>query len=287
MLYNQMRYSMMRKFVINGLAIFCCLALVAACGNGEGVEGESVGAYTGPDDGAGHPYEDLSDGSWDESADEFGEGDWDGDDEFSEGDWDDGDDDWNGDDGFNSGEPTDPGQNDSEDDDWEQNQDDVITDPADELVSDLSDADAAALCSQIEADFEAAYTDEAGCSISMMFVAAFDPDPVGYCEDNWDDCINEEGDFAGGDEVDDDDSCNLEEIDRSSCDATVDEIVACHDEQIDGMETLDSDFQCSALESPSQEIEDAVANVMMAGPACQALESGCEEYLPDSDDGGL
>ena len=76
----------------------------------------------------------------------------------------------------------------------------------------------------------------------------------------------------------------MEAPDHTQCDATIAEVEACDDEINSGYDTLDAQFQCSDLESPSAAVDQAFDDVMGMGPDCQQLEPGCSDYL-GADDG--
>lgn len=146
-------------------------------------------------------------------------------------------------------------------------------------VSDMSDEEAATFCEEGEA-FEEDASDtmeELGCIFAAAFGAAFSEEgqEVQACEQTYDACMS--GEMENMDEgAEYDDTCDIEEMDRSNCDATVGQIIACAEEELEKMEQVVSDFSCSDIAD-----EDAAMEEEEMGPACQAVEDVCPGYMSD------
>lgn len=147
------------------------------------------------------------------------------------------------------------------------------------LVSELDDEQAANVCGEIDDQAEDQWTGQGRCVIDMIVSTDFQSDPAQYCSDNWNDCVNRQGDFAEVEEPNRLVDCSLDEINRSDCDATVDEIRACHDEVNGVRDSLAGAFECSAFEQeePPSGLEDSVKLLTQEGPECASVPQACKQ----------
>lgn len=145
------------------------------------------------------------------------------------------------------------------------------------LISELEDDEIAPLCDE-RWDVDSSDRCVAGILESQLIPSdgPGDPsDPVDVCQNVWDDCVD--GDELYQLDVPD---CELEEMERDGCDATVEEVRDCWDEAGDGFDELTDGFECTDLDD-LQSHEEPYTDAAMGGAACQLLEATCEDFLPN------
>ncbi len=126
-------------------------------------------------------------------------------------------------------------------------------------------------CSGEESYAESTFTDDDAKRLGCIFEMAFsmDPDPVQFCEDNFDDCVD---DAEVEEDPDAEYACVLDEIDRTNCTATVAEIRACERSFVDEFVSFARDFECSDLGEEDENGEDL-------SPECQIVDDKCPQYF--------
>ncbi len=150
-------------------------------------------------------------------------------------------------------------------------------------ISEMSDDDVEDLCDDVASKFDDVDLDvrhDAYCSL-VGFTPDDDQieDPQGECQNDYDDCMDE--DFNDGDEPEVWSSCLPGELtaeQRETCDATYNQVIACHEEINDAIATFADEFSCDELDDLNQmenEVaEEAAEHLERQGPACAEV-AGC------------
>lgn len=139
------------------------------------------------------------------------------------------------------------------------------------LISELTNAEAAALCTQYEDDFDANVGDARAlaCTVEGIFAGILGGS-VEACTTYRDECI------AGDGPEDSLDECGIRTAaERDGCDVTVGQLEACADAQFDVLAALVDDVSCDLVEDPDSIPEPAE-------PAeCAALAEDCPVLFGD------
>lgn len=144
-----------------------------------------------------------------------------------------------------------------------------------DLISELDEQQASQLCDEFV--HWAAHTNEAFCGLVVAWGSGEADDPVQYCEDNWDDCVDGGEGWEVDDEMEEDD-CPIDEM--AECDATVGTYRDCQAERQEGLEQVESVFTCSLLDEDEDDDDvqtygEAVDKADGDGEACTALSDEC------------
>ena len=139
-----------------------------------------------------------------------------------------------------------------------------------QVFSDMSGQEVATYCEERREFVETVATDtinEYFCIFEAAFEAALDDgdDPVSVCEQAFAECMS-------GDPQTEVTECDIQSIDRSDCDATVAQMNACIDEELEEIEQFVNDFSCNLVDEEADEVEDVTDE---PGPACQTVYDAC------------
>jgi len=142
-------------------------------------------------------------------------------------------------------------------------------------VSQVSDAEAVAMCKQTMEALEKAVPKSASCTLSGLFVASLAGGDKKVCQETYDECMKKP------DEPDDEDTCKLDDEDSklTDCPVTVGEFEKCINDTIaavhDVYDGLSCDTDPKSLEDIGDDLEPA---------SCKAIEAKCPELAEDDEE---
>lgn len=175
-------------------------------------------------------------------------------------------------------------QNDDQDDGEDQNNadqnndeqpEDLLTFESDRSISELDDEEAQQLCDE-EIDYTPYYMSEENWNrINCLYQMSNqsepeDEGPVEYCDENFDQCMEDGPEFDLTEQADGD--CKFTEMDRDDCQATIGEFEDCLDEQNESFEDSVQDLDCEDADDLGD------AGTGERGEACQQFVDNCPGY---------